>query len=559
LSSHDRKLYEINQMKITYCTIITADYLHYALALHHSVSRYQPDAIFNVLITDRCDDLSPLSGDFPNISFHCVKDLCDEGIARRIKNKYAESDANCFRWSMKSIYIIYLLQHGYDQVFYLDGDLFFYSDIDFLSKELSGSSVLLTPHWRASSPQIDSSNFEILQTSGLYNAGFVAATKHGIPAMEWWASVCENQCIKEPKRGFFADQAYLNLLPIYFEDVKTLRHRGCNVANWNQIESRRSLSSDGRVKINGEWDVVFIHFTRSTIDGIRNGDDGLLLPHLNEYQSTLEKFRIYLAEKMCPLHSLPANNVIVPAACSKPDQPEDDFLAPPCKPANLDRYLIRSSILEALKHIHPQFEGVLLDVGCGQSPYKPLLMSSPGNVKSYIGLDLENNPIHVNQPDITWREGKIPLDDNSVNCAICTEVLEHCPDPDAVLKEICRVLVPNGFMFFTVPFLWPLHEVPNDEYRYTPFSLRRHLAASGFTDIALRPLGGWDASLAQMLGLWVRRRPMKGWARLTLSYLLLQPIRLLIYKDNQKTTSFLEGTMITGLSGTARKALVKVE
>lgn len=285
-------------MKITYCTIITADYLHYALALYHSISRYHANTTLNVLVTDHCADLSYLSGDFPKIRFDYAKDLCNEGIAKNIRNKYAVRQEDCFRWSMKPVYITYLLQRGFDQVFYLDGDLFFYSEVGFLSKELSDSSVLLTPHWRASSPQIDPANFEILQTSGLYNAGFVAASKHGIPAMEWWASVCENQCIKDPKRGFFADQAYLNLLPIYFEGVKTLRHRGCNVANWNQIESRRSLSSDGRVKINGEWDVVFIHFTRSTIDGIRNGEDGLLLPYLEEYQSNLEKFRIYLADKL---------------------------------------------------------------------------------------------------------------------------------------------------------------------------------------------------------------------------------------------------------------------
>lgn len=289
-------------MKISFCTIITADYLHYALALYSSVSRYHPDAIFNVLVTDRSDDFALLSEDFPNISFHYAKDLCGEGVAKRINDKYSESDANCFRWSMKPIFIIHLLQLGFDQVFYLDGDLFFYSDINFLSRELTGSNVLLTPHWRTSSPKVDPVDFEILQTSGLYNAGFIAASQQGMPAMEWWASACEYKCIIDTERSFFADQAYLNLLPIYFEGVKTIRHRGCNVANWNMIESSRILSSDGRVKINDKWDIVFIHFAQSTIDGIRNRSDGLLLPYLEEYLSSLEKYRVYLADKSpCPL------------------------------------------------------------------------------------------------------------------------------------------------------------------------------------------------------------------------------------------------------------------
>jgi len=121
------------------------------------------------------------------------------------------------------------------------------------------------------------------------------------------------------------------------------------------------------------------------------------------------------------------------------------------------------------------------------------------------------------------------------------------------LKEIHRVLKPKGLVFFTVPFLWPLHEVPYDQYRYTPFSLNRHLAASGFIDIDLKPMGGWDASLGQMLGLWVQRRPLNKWIRGGLLFLFWPIVWLLHKTDLRTSTKFKEGTMITGLSGTTRK------
>jgi SAM-dependent methyltransferase len=225
------------------------------------------------------------------------------------------------------------------------------------------------------------------------------------------------------------------------------------------------------------------------------------------------------------------------------------------KPINIDTFFIKSSIFNSLKIFLPDLTGYLLDVGCGQMPYKSLVTSPPSRVTRYIGLDLKGNSIHKNNPDITWKDGKIPLSDNAVDCAICTEVLEHCIDPDKVLMEIYRVLKPGGLLFFTVPFLWPLHEVPYDNYRYTPFSLEFHLKKSGFTQIELRSLGGWDASLAQMLGLWIRRRPMRKWLRICFSY-LFWPFVLLLYKvDNSDRVSFKENSMFTGIAGSARKLI----
>lgn len=225
---------------------------------------------------------------------------------------------------------------------------------------------------------------------------------------------------------------------------------------------------------------------------------------------------------------------------------------------NLDRYIIRSCILRELNKIIPSLSGTLLDVGCGQMPYKPLVMNKNTRVEKYIGLDLEGS-LHAHKclPDLLWNGHTIPLDQNTVDCAMATEVLEHCPEPESTMKEILRVLKPGGLLFFTVPFLWNLHEAPYDEYRYTPFSLNRHLENSGFTNISIEALGGWDAALGQMLGLWIRRR-LKGETkkdkavRELLSWLFL-PVIGFLYDHDHAPKTFEEGTMITGLSGVAVK------
>jgi len=234
--------------------------------------------------------------------------------------------------------------------------------------------------------------------------------------------------------------------------------------------------------------------------------------------------------------------------------PDADFLNPQLSSRTLDTYLVRRGIVTAIEQNLHRFSGLCLDIGCGYMPYKPLLLAEHSPIQTYLGLDLPDNPYQV--PDLTWDGVVIPLEPNSVDCAIATELLEHCPHPNQVIAEIHRVLKPEGLLLFSVPFLWNLHCVPHDEYRFTPFSLERLLQAEGFTNIQLQAIGGWDASLGQMLGLWARRRfrggPKKTLARNLMSAVLM-PIVWGLYQLDRPPTHFHESVMITGLTGTAQK------
>ena len=227
-----------------------------------------------------------------------------------------------------------------------------------------------------------------------------------------------------------------------------------------------------------------------------------------------------------------------------------EFLNPQCAAPTLDTYIARSAILEALRSQLVNFRGTVLDVGCGRMPYKPLVLSSPSQAEKYIGLDLKDNIYR--KPDLEWDGSTIPLEDASVDCAMATEVLEHCSDAAMLMRECLRVLRPGGLMFLTVPFLWPLHDVPHDEYRYTPFALERYLRTAGFEQIKLAALGGWDRSLAQMIGLWIVRRPMSPLKRALLSTLAV-PVVSYLAKRDKPPAQFDESSMITGISATAIK------
>lgn len=223
----------------------------------------------------------------------------------------------------------------------------------------------------------------------------------------------------------------------------------------------------------------------------------------------------------------------------------------------IDLYIVRTAILNQLSSHKHLFSGTLLDVGCGQMPYKDFILDSQPLINSYIGLDFSYGKYaNLKHPDITWDGVKIPLNDNSIDCAIATEVLEHCYSPLVVLAEIRRVLKPGGLFFFTTPFLWPIHDAPHDHYRYTPYALQRLLAEAGFEDVQISALGGWNAALAQMIGLWLRRAPMAEAVRNKLTSDLYALYTELVRTD-VAPTDFSKNPMVTGLSGTAKAPVAR--
>ena len=231
----------------------------------------------------------------------------------------------------------------------------------------------------------------------------------------------------------------------------------------------------------------------------------------------------------------------------------DAFLSVPMRPGTMLYYGVRRSILESVVEETRSFHGTVLDVGCGVMPYRGIVENNQ-DVTKYIGLDLEQPAYygHV-EPDLKWDGVRIPLEDSSVDCVMATEFLEHYADTEGVLREMRRVLKDGGKFFATVPFIWNLHEVPYDEYRFTPYSIERHLKNAGFADMEIKALGGWNLSFAQMIGLWtafskrtIARRMLK---------LILFPLYAWLVRSDEKPARFdgAENSMFSGLSITARK------
>ena len=141
-------------------------------------------------------------------------------------------------------------------------------------------------------------------------------------------------------------------------------------------------------------------------------------------------------------------------------------------------FFARRALYDAVEVAAPYMKGDLLDVGCGQKPYKKLF-----DVKKYVGMEVEQEGHdHTNEEVDIYYDGKhFPLENGSFDSVLTSQVLEHVFHPDDFLSEIHRVLRSNGKLLLTVPFVWDEHEQPYDYARYSSFGLRHLLEKNGFT------------------------------------------------------------------------------
>ena len=91
----------------------------------------------------------------------------------------------------------------------------------------------------------------------------------------------------------------------------------------------------------------------------------------------------------------------------------------------------------------PESRGFILDVGCGAQPYRTLV--NPGSDLSSHRLRRAPRAFRLSVPDTTYYQGdRWPVSDAAVDMVLCTETLEHVPDPPIYLAEAFRCLKPGG-------------------------------------------------------------------------------------------------------------------
>ncbi|WP_207511699.1 hypothetical protein [Longitalea luteola] len=260
---------------MVFFTICSNNYLAQALLLGNSLKTHYPEHQFLIFLVDVKDK----KVDYDAMPFEVLPlNLLEPGL-HTLVHKYNIIELNT---CVKPRVIEYLfMERGFCKAVYFDPDIKVYGRLNEMEIALESNNIVLTPHIYTPIPldgkQPGENNF---LNYGIYNLGFIAVVKtdETLRFLNWWKERTYEQGYSRVDEGIFVDQLYINLVPIFFDKVYVLQHRGYNMAPWNLHE--RYLQQKGNKHIvNDKDELRFFHFS-----SFRLHSNELPLHYYNRFQ-----------------------------------------------------------------------------------------------------------------------------------------------------------------------------------------------------------------------------------------------------------------------------------
>jgi len=151
-------------------------------------------------------------------------------------------------------------------------------------------------------------------------------------------------------------------------------------------------------------------------------------------------------------------------------------------------------IIEFIDKYGSKCYGKLVDIGCGNKPY----MKYFSFIDEYIGIDITND-----EADIIADAKFSPIRTDSTDVVLCSQVIEHDPEPDKIISEIHKILKEKGILILSAPQMGRLHGEPHDYYRYTKWGLKYLLEKNGMKIEVIESHGGIFKAIGSHLNFFI--------------------------------------------------------
>jgi SAM-dependent methyltransferase len=147
---------------------------------------------------------------------------------------------------------------------------------------------------------------------------------------------------------------------------------------------------------------------------------------------------------------------------------------------------------QELRPVAQYLSGHLLNAGSGSRDVSSWLLANAVTRITKYDIDSPDPDVIVGSLE------SMPFEDESFDSVLCNAVLEHVCNAEESIRELARVVKPNGHVVVAVPFLQPFHPCPTDFRRYTADGLADLGDRAGLDVVCVLPVH----SIAQTLG-WI--------------------------------------------------------
>jgi hypothetical protein len=218
---------------------------------------HNPDARFSVVVID-----DPANEVGPGEPFEVLR-LRDMGLdEHEVHRRATMYTAQAFASSLKPNALEALLRRDGEPVVFLDADGCVYATLDPVAERAERHSVVVAP--QSLDPQPPDDDFapeRTLIAGGPMNGGLVAVGPGAEPFLEWWGQRTRRHCVYLRQAGLAYAEAWLTLVPAFFDHHVLRDDRGCNVMGWSLHV--RDVEWDGDVPMIDGGRLRHFHFASS--------------------------------------------------------------------------------------------------------------------------------------------------------------------------------------------------------------------------------------------------------------------------------------------------------
>ena len=251
-------------------SIASNSYLPRARVLGHSIKKHCPKAFFSLILVDR----EPEGFTHSREPFDEVIQFQELGLSIKNFSQWLFfHDLFELSCALKAKAVLTIIErHKADKVIWLDSDIALFSSLDDIETLLETYSIIVTP--QITEPETDTQAIidnEINSLGyGLFNLGFLAvrSDETTYQFLLWWNERLMQFCHRDREKGLFVDQKWMNLAPVFFNNVYLLKGKGYNVSIWNISQRILKKEGNGAYSINGA-PLRFVHFSSVYSPGLK--------------------------------------------------------------------------------------------------------------------------------------------------------------------------------------------------------------------------------------------------------------------------------------------------